>query len=71
VGGEDVAAVDTGKQAAIDGGREEAAVLFDEDVVDCAFGDFAAQIEKQHVVVACLRCSLEGLRIEGAVVDLW
>jgi hypothetical protein len=67
IGFEDVAAVDAGEEAAVDGRGEEAAVFLDEDVVDGGFGDFVALIEKEDFVVAGLDCCLEGLRVEGAM----
>src|ERR1039458_4827772 len=65
-----MAAMDTCQQPTLDGRREPAAVSFHEDVVDGAFGDLAAAIEKQHIVKTRLGCGLEGLRVEGSVCGL-
>ena len=59
--------MDAGEQSALDGRREQAAVFLNEDVVDGAFGDFAAKVEKQHFVVARLGCGFEGFSVEGSV----
>ena len=67
VGFEDVAAVDAGEDAAIDGRREELAVFLDYKAVDGAFGDFAALIEEKDFVVTGLGCGVEGLRVERAM----
>jgi hypothetical protein len=70
VGGEHMAAMDAGEQAAGDGRGEQAAVFLDEDVVDGGFSDFAAVIQEQHIVVAGCASGLEGLRVDGAMGGL-
>lgn len=70
VGGQDVAAVHAGKEAALDGWGEETAGFLDEDVVDGGLGDFAAVVQEEYVVVAGFNCGLEGLRVEGAMGGL-
>src|SRR5271157_4364380 len=62
-----MAAMDAGKQSTFDGRREPASVFFQEDVVSCAFGDLAAQVEKQHIVKAGLGWGFQGLRVERPV----
>jgi len=70
VGGEHMAAVDAGEQAAGGGRGEQAAVFLDEDVVDSGFSDFATVIQEQHIVVGGCASGLEGLRIERAMGGL-
>jgi len=70
VGGEDMTPVNPGEQAAVDGRRLESAVLFDEDVVDCGFGDLVALIQEEDVFMARFDRGLEGLRVERAVGGL-
>ena len=73
VGGKDVTALDAGEQAAIDGRREEAAILFDKDVVNGAFGDLVVNIQKQDIVIACLGCGPVRLSVEktlGGLVEV-
>jgi len=63
----DMTAMDAGEQAAGNGRRVEDAVLLDEDVVDCAFRDFIALIQEDHVIVSGLRCGLQRFSVEGAM----
>jgi hypothetical protein len=67
VGGEDVAALDAREQTAVDRRREETTVFLNENVVDGAFGDFAALIQEEDVVVTGGDCGLEGFCVERAV----
>jgi hypothetical protein len=67
VGGQDVAALDAGEQAAVDWRGEEAAVFLYEDIVDGAFSYFAALIEEENIVVTGCDCGLEGFSVERAV----
>jgi hypothetical protein len=67
VGGEDVAALDAREQSAVDRRREETTVFLNENVVDGAFGDFAALIQEEDVVVTGGDCGLEGLGVQRAV----
>jgi len=49
-GFEQMAAVNSGQQTALDGRREPAAVFLGKHITDSAFSDFATQIEKKRVV---------------------
>ncbi len=65
--GQNMTAVNTGEQAAVYGRGEETAILLDEDVVDGAFGDFAAFVQKHRIVVACGGRGLRSFLVKRAM----
>jgi hypothetical protein len=64
---QNVTALNAGQQAALDGRREQVPIFLNKNVVNSAFRDFVAEVEKQHVIKTSLGSSLESLSVEGPV----
>lgn len=62
-----MAALDAGQKSALDGRRDEQTIFLDEDVVDGAFGDFAAKVQEQDIVETRLDSGFEGFSVQRPV----